>query len=84
MQEIAAPSLIAEAQVGLSHGTLCLRFKGSGLISAVLEGATLVLIVAGSGGPRHPDRPFLDEGVGTIIEAAVPFEAIGVNGGVRV
>ncbi len=80
MQEIAAPSLIAEAQVGLSHGTLCLRFKGSGLISAVLEGATLALIVAGSGVRVIPiDRSWM--GVGTIIEAAVPFEAIGVNGG---
>ena len=38
MQEIAAPSLIAEAQVGLSHAALCLRFKGSGLISAVMDG----------------------------------------------
>ena len=80
MQEIAAPALIAEAQVGLSRKALCLRFKGSGLISAVMDGATLALIVAGSEVRLIPiERSWM--GVGTIIEAAVPFDAIGVNGG---
>jgi alpha-amylase/alpha-mannosidase (GH57 family) len=80
MQEIAAPSLIAEARVGLSHAALCLRFKGSGLISAVMEGATLALIVAGSGVRVIPiDRSWM--GVGTIIEAAVPFDALGAAEG---
>jgi alpha-amylase/alpha-mannosidase (GH57 family) len=80
MQEIAAPSLIAEAQVGLSQTALCLRFKGSGLISAVMDGATLALIVAGSEVRVIPiERSWM--GVGTIIEAAVPFEAIGANRG---
>ena len=80
MQEVGAPSLIAEMQVGVSPEALCLRLKGSGVVSAVLEGASVALIVA-----RSEVSVILIErswmGVGTIIEAAVPLGALGANGG---
>jgi alpha-amylase/alpha-mannosidase (GH57 family) len=80
MQEVAAPALVAEIQVGLSVQGLCLRLKGSGLISAVMEGATVALIVTGSEVKVVSiERSWM--GVGSIIEAAIPFDAIGTNGG---
>ena len=80
MQEVAAPALVAEIQVGLSLEALCLRLKGSGLMSAVMEGATVALIVAGSEvSVISIERSWM--GVGTIFEAAIPFVAIGANGG---
>ena len=80
MQEIASPSLIAEIQIGVSPEALCLRFKGSGLISAVMDGANVALILAGSEvSVIAIERSWM--GVGTIIEAAVPLGALGVNGG---
>ena len=80
MQEIAAPSLIAEIAVGVSREALCLRLKGSGLFSAMAEGAVLALIVAGPEVRVVPlERAWL--GVGSIIEAAIPFAAVGAGGG---
>ena len=76
MHEIAAPSLITEVRVGLARAALCLRMSGPGLISALHEGGTLAVILAGpEARVVSIERSWL--GVGTIIEAAVPFAAIG-------
>jgi alpha-amylase/alpha-mannosidase (GH57 family) len=80
MQEVAAASLIEDVMVGLSADALCLRVKGSGLISALADGAALALIVGGSNVRVIPlERAWV--GVGAIIEAAIPFDAIGVTSG---
>ena len=79
MHEVAASSLISEVHVGVSAHALCLRIKGSGLISRLAEGASLALVIAGSEIRILPiERSWM--GVGTIIEAAVPFDRIGADG----
>lgn len=76
MQEVAAPSLVSAVQVGRSRDALCVRLQGSGLMSALAEGAALSLIVSGPEVRVVPlERSWL--GVGPIIEAAIPFAAIG-------
>ena len=62
MQEVAAPSLVSSVQVGRSRDALCVRLEGSGLISAMAEGATLSLIVAGSEVRVVADRAFVAGG----------------------
>ena len=79
MHEVAAPSLITGLHVGLSRDALCLRLTGSGLISALNAGAVLALIVRESE-VRVVAVERSRMGVGTIIEAAIPFGAIGGAG----
>ncbi len=80
MQEVAAPSLVAGMQIGLARDALCIQLKGSGLISALSEGAALALIVSGTEVRVVPiERSWL--GVGTMVEAVIPFTAIGAGHG---
>ncbi len=80
MHEVAAATLVTGIRVGLSHDQLCLRLEGSGLFSALADGATLALIVAGVGVRVVPiERAWL--GAGVIVEAAIPFGAIGGGAG---
>ena len=61
MHEVAAPSLIAEVRVGLSHDGAVPPAQGAGLMSArQLDGAALALIVGRDRGPRRPDRALVD------------------------
>ena len=80
MQEVAAATLVTEVRVGVSRQALCLRLTGSGLFTELQNGATLAVVLG------HPDvrvvmlqRSWV--GVDSIVEAAVPFEAIGVQPG---
>ena len=79
MHEIAASPLISEILVGRSADALCLRLKGSGLISRLTDGsASLSLVFGGSEVRILPiARSWL--GVGTLIEAAIPFDRIAVD-----
>ena len=80
MHEVAASLLITEVAVAVSREALCLRLMGPGLLSEVAQGATLALIV---GGPEvrlvSIERAWL--GVGSICEAAIPFDRLGVPPG---
>jgi alpha-amylase/alpha-mannosidase (GH57 family) len=77
MHEVAASALISEVLVGRSADAMCLRLKGSGLISKLADGsANLALVIGGQDVRVLPiERSWL--GVGTIIEAAIPFARIG-------
>ena len=80
MHEVATASLITEVHVAVSRQALCLRLKGSGLFSAVTNGATLALIVGGADVRVVPfEPPWL--GVGSIFEAAIPFDRLGTSPG---
>jgi alpha-amylase/alpha-mannosidase (GH57 family) len=81
MHEVAASTLVSEVLVGRSADALCIRLKGSGLISQVASGtATLALVIGGPEVRILPlERSWL--GVGTIIEAAIPFSRIGLDAG---
>ena len=80
MQEVATVSRVTDVRVAVSQTALCLRLMGSGLFSELQNGATLALIVGGSEIRVVPfERSWL--GVGSIFEAAIPFEALGVQPG---
>ena len=81
MHEVAASPLIAEVLAGRSENALCLRLKGPGLIADLVAGdANLALVIGGSEIRVVPiERSWL--GVGTIIEAAIPIDRIGVQDG---
>ena len=81
MHEVAASPLISEVLAGRSANALCLRLKGPGLISGLSSGdANLALVIGGSEVRVLPlERAWL--GVGAIIEAAIPFDRIGVRDG---
>ena len=81
MHEVAASQLISEVLVGRSAEALCLRLKGSGLISALTLGAANLAL--GLGGPDVRVQPIERSwlGVGTIIEVAVPFNRLGITDG---
>jgi alpha-amylase/alpha-mannosidase (GH57 family) len=80
MQEIAAAALISDVAVAVSREALCLRLKGSGLFSELANGATLALILGSSDVRVIPlERVWL--GVGSIFEAVVPFDRLGVGPG---
>jgi alpha-amylase/alpha-mannosidase (GH57 family) len=80
MQEVATASLVTEVRVAVSREALCLRLTGSGLFLEVQSGATLALIIGGAEVRVVPfERSWL--GVGSIYEAAIPFEVLGVKPG---
>jgi alpha-amylase/alpha-mannosidase (GH57 family) len=80
MHEVVASSLVSDVHVGLSESGLCLRLRGSGLIAEVAAGARLALVISGTEVRVVPiERGWL--GVGTIIEAVIPFDRLGVPPG---
>ncbi len=81
MHEVAgAASLISEVRIAVSRQALCLRLTGSGLFSELHNGATVALILGGSEVRVVPiERSWF--GVGSIFEAAIPFERLGVAPG---
>jgi alpha-amylase/alpha-mannosidase (GH57 family) len=81
MHEVAASSLISEVLVGRSADALCLRLKGSGLISKLTGGAAnLALVIGGAEVRVQPvERSWL--AVGTVVEVAVPFNRLGLGHG---
>jgi alpha-amylase/alpha-mannosidase (GH57 family) len=80
MHEVADATLISEVAVAVSRDALCLRLKGPGLLSALASGGTLALIL---GGPEVRVVPIERSwtGVGSICEAAVPFDHLGTARG---
>jgi len=76
MHEVASSALVSEILVGVAAEALCLRLKGSGLVSGLANGTLkLGLVLAG------PDVRVLPIegswlGVGTLIEVAIPFDRI--------
>jgi alpha-amylase/alpha-mannosidase (GH57 family) len=80
MHEVTADSLITGVRVAVSRHALCLRLEGPAPFSELLNGATLALILGGADVRVLPlERSWL--GVGSIFEAAIPFEALGVAPG---
>ena len=80
MHEVASAALVTDVRVAVSPEALCLRLTGSGLFSELQNGATLALIVGGADVRVVPfERSWL--AVGTILEAAIPFESLGVQPG---
>ena len=80
MQEVATVSLVTEVRIAVSRQALCVRLTGSGLFLEVQNGATLALIVGAADVQVVPlERAWL--GVGSIFEAAIPFEALRVEPG---
>ena len=80
MHEVAPTSHFSEISVAISREALCLRLKGSGLFSELANGATLALILGGSSVRVIPlDRTWL--ALGTICEAAIPFDHLQVQPG---
>ncbi|MBY0494274.1 MAG: glycoside hydrolase [Cyanobacteria bacterium] len=79
MHEVAVSSLVAEVLVGRSLDALCLRLRGSALISGLAAGSTnLALVISGSQVRVLPiEKPWV--AVGTLIEAVIPFDRIGIH-----
>jgi hypothetical protein len=76
MHEVAAPSVVSEAGVGLGPTSLCLRLDGrvAGLVAA--NSISLAIVVS----VPEPRRIVLDRtwvAADTIVEACIPFEVIG-------
>jgi alpha-amylase/alpha-mannosidase (GH57 family) len=77
MHEVAAATLVADIRVAVSRQALCVRLSGPELSAALQNGATLAVILGGSEVRSvNVDRSWL--GVGPILEAAIPFESLGV------
>ena len=81
MHEVAASPFISEVLVARSEHALCLRLKGSALISGLRSGsANLALVTATPDVRVLPiERSWI--GVGTLCEIAVPLDRIGVHDG---
>jgi alpha-amylase/alpha-mannosidase (GH57 family) len=81
MHEVSASPLIADVRVGRSANALCLRIQGPELVTGLTSGAVTLALVIGRTDVRVVPipRPWL--GVGTIVEAAIPFASIGFDDG---
>jgi alpha-amylase/alpha-mannosidase (GH57 family) len=80
MHEVAAASIIADIRIAVSRRALCIRLAGSRLFSELASGATVSLIVGGSEVRVVPiERSWCR--VGSIFEAAIPFERLAVGPG---
>ena len=80
MHEVASSAVVSELLVGVSASALCLRLSGSGLTTEPTSAASLSLVIGGSEVRVLPiERSWM--GVGSVIEAAIPFDRIGVPAG---
>src|SRR5204862_7100539 len=83
MHEVAASPLISEVLVGRSATALCLRLKGSDLISRLKAGTANLALVIGGDEVRVQalERSWL--AVGSTIEIAVPFTRVAAGADVE-
>ena len=80
MHEVAAPSVVSEARVGLGPASLCLRLDGRVAGLAAARSIALALIVS----DPEPRRIVLDArwvAADAVVEVCVPFDVIGARRG---
>ena len=80
MHEVAAPSLVSEAFVGVGSMGLYLRLDGRVAGLAAANSVSLNIVVS----VPEPRRIVLDRGwvaAGSIVEVAIPFEVLGARDG---
>jgi alpha-amylase/alpha-mannosidase (GH57 family) len=80
MHEVAAPSMVSEAGVGLSRTSLCIRLDGRVAGVAAANAISLAIVVS----DPEPRRVVLDRrwvAADAIVEVCVPFDVLGAVAG---